>query len=152
MHALTLVSLTIVAQCLAGPADLSGKSLHLFRQRLHPDNLESVKLNALDQAAHQYGPAAAPLLDDIMKMLASENPKIRVKAAYTLGRIGPRAQASTDALTKVLASDRNGSVRATAAYALGLIQDRRKLVANSLIKTMETDANASTRAAAGIRQ
>ena len=138
MHTLVVVYLTVATQYADISPEVSDATIDSLEQRLHQDNIKSVRTNALDEAA-QLGPAAAPLVEPIMDMLTDADKQIRAKAAFGLGKLGAKARAAIPTLVDMLNEDADETARAAAARALGQIGVCNKAAIVSLRKALKAD-------------
>ncbi|MBA4064045.1 MAG: hypothetical protein C0501_10100 [Isosphaera sp.] len=76
-----------------------------------------------DLAGHvaTLGPAAAPLVPDLVALLGSKPPYYRARAAEALGAVGPAAAAALPQLREVAEKDPRVDIRKAAAAAVGKI-------------------------------
>ncbi len=71
--------------------------------------------------ASELGPKAKAAVGELSKLLASDEPEIRLQAAMALAEIGPDSAPATDALVAALNGDKQMGVRYASAFALGKI-------------------------------
>jgi HEAT repeat protein len=74
-------------------------------------------------------------INRLIKQLTDKNPEVRQKAAFALGKIGPKAEAAVPALSKAL-KDENFDVRWSAAEALGEIGPKAEAAVPALIESL----------------
>jgi HEAT repeat protein len=84
------------------------------------------------------GPAAAPAVDALIKLLSSSNPQLRLAAADTLAQLGPAAEPAVEALIKLL-NDQDSDVCQRAAFTLGALKLKPELAVPALIAALKKD-------------
>ena len=99
----------------------------------------------VDQLA-KLGPAAAPAVPQLTKILKDADPKLRWRAARALGAIGPDAGSAVAGLTAAL-EDEDPIVRGQSAYALGSIGEAAKPAAPNLVAAVGDENELVRRAA-----
>lgn len=84
--------------------------------------------------------------DDLKKLLAAADPKVRTRAALAAGRIGN--EGAVPVLTEMLLQDRDTDVRQMAAFALGEIESPAGAYALTEVLKRKGDENPAVRARA----
>jgi HEAT repeat protein len=97
--------------------------------------LENAKPEVVEHVLNALATVGAPAVPNLIEAL--EHEKVRPMVAYVLGRIGPQAEAATQALAELL-GDANPATRREAAIALAKIGPAAKQAVPALIEAMET--------------
>lgn len=110
------------------------------------DAAENVRSTAA-QVIAKAGPAAGPLIQDLIGLLGDANHTARAQAAAALGAIGPAAAAAVPALERLL-GDPEHWPRSSAAGALGNIGAAAAGAVPVIARLVREDPDASVRAVA----
>ena len=120
--------------------DPSGWSLEKCMSALR-DKDPAVRASAANALA-RYGPAAAPAVPDLVKLLSDTSPNVRVSVPLTLAKIGPAARDALPALALAL-RDEDRAVRGRSATAIGAQGDAAKSYVPALRAALEKETYSS---------
>ncbi len=101
------------------------------------------------RAVAQFRGAAAEAVPRLTELLTHENPRVRLNAARTLGKIGEPSTPAVPALVGRMASDQDADVREHAAEALGDIGPAAAAAIPDLVKALADKAPNVRRDAVG---
>jgi HEAT repeat protein len=90
-------------------------------------------------ALAEIGPPANAVVPGLVKLLARDEPEVRLQALVTLGEIGPGAKAAVSKIVQALQGDKIEGVRFAAAYALGQIGVKDERAITALRGAMKSD-------------